>query len=326
MMMTMSILWEIGFMRPVRLWALLALPVLAVVYLVLIWLKRSKTRRQATNLDILFPRRSAWKRHVAVGAAILSLGSLTLAWAQPNGYVQVPRDRATIFLVIDVSRSMEATDVAPNRLQAAKDAATDFVNNLPKGFNASLVAFSGTASLLVPPTEDRGKITTAIAGLRVGPSTAIGEGIFTALDAISLIPPDPAFPDDPPGVAMVVLSDGASNLGRSSTAAAKQAKADGVAVSTIAFGTKDGYIPGPYGSRQSVPVEAGELKNIADASGGKAYSAGSLGQLREVYDNIAQTVGYEMQETEITARFVGFAVGFGLIAVLGAMSLAARWP
>jgi Ca-activated chloride channel family protein len=230
-----------------------------------------------------------------------------------------------VFLVLDISNSMAATDVSPTRLIAAKDAATEFVEGLPRGFNAALVAFHGTASLLVPPTSDRDKIISAIAGLQLGPSTAIGEGIYTALDAIPLIPPDPDHPDEPPGVAMVVLSDGESNFGRSSTAAAKQAKEDGVAVSTIAFGTPNGYIPDRFG-RQPVPVNRTELKNIADVSGGKADLAESLEELREVYENIAQTVGYEMEETEITARFVGFAAIFGVIAVLGAMSLAARWP
>ncbi|MDR0958746.1 MAG: VWA domain-containing protein [Propionibacteriaceae bacterium] len=316
---------EIGFMRPERLWALLAVPILLVIYFGLTLARHSRTKQQASNLSILFPKRQAWKRHIAVVAAIASLGSLTLAWAMPNGFIEVPRDRATVFLVIDVSNSMAATDIKPSRLEAAQEAAIEFVDELPSGYNISLVSFSGTAQLLVPPTSDRGQATAAISKLTLGPSTAIGEGIYTALDAVSLIPPDPDDPDEKPGVAIVVLSDGDSNIGRSSIKAAEEAKEDDIAVSTIAYGTPYGVIDTPMGP-YNVGVNTGELEDIADVSGGHSYSAESLDQLREVYQDVARTVGYELEEDEITERFVGFAIILAVISVLGLMSLAARWP
>jgi Ca-activated chloride channel family protein len=316
---------EIGFMRPERLWALWAVPLLLAAYGLLTWRRRRRLRRQATNRNVLFPRRRAWIRHVSVIAAILSLASLTLAWAMPNGWIQVPRERATIFVVIDVSRSMAATDVAPDRLRAAQTAAKEFVGTLPDGFNVSLISFAATATLLVPPSLDRAEVERAIDGLRLAPATAIGDAIYAALDARVLIPPDPDDPDQPLPAAIVLLSDGATTMGRASAPAAEEAAKLGLPVSTIAFGTPYGTIE-DRGIPQPVPVDKDELARVAKLSGGKAYSAESLEQLREVYQNISRSVGYDLVEDEITEQFVGYAVILGVIAVVGVMSLGARWP
>ncbi|MCL2470442.1 MAG: VWA domain-containing protein [Propionibacteriaceae bacterium] len=319
------ILMEIGFMRPERLWALVAVPVLLGVYLVWSFARRSKASVDRSALAVLFPKRKAWKRHVAVVAAIATLASLTLAWATPNGYTNVPKDRATIFLVMDVSLSMEATDVQPTRIAAAEQAAKEFVSELPAGFNVALISFAGTASLLVPPTTDRGQVDAAIDGLQLLQSTAIGEGIYSALDALALIPPDPNHPNDPAPAAIVLISDGVSNTGRSSSDAALQSKSLQIPIFTIAYGTPNGYIV-DQGQRNPVPVDKDELRTIAQLSGGKAYSADSLGQLRDVYSGISRTVGYDKEKTEITEQFVGYATVLGVIALLAVMSLAARWP
>ena len=316
---------EVGFTFPMRLWALCVVPILLLIYLAWGWKRRPRKTGERTGLEALFPKRKAWKRHIAVVAAIATIVSLTLAWAMPFGYVNVPRERATVILVMDVSISMEAEDVAPNRLKAAQQAAIEFIHELPYGFNVSLISFAATAALLVEPTQDRGRVEAAIDSLQLRQSTAIGEGIYAALDATALIPPDPNHPNDPCPVAIVLLSDGESNTGRSSSAAAEEAKAQGIAVFTIAFGTADGYIM-DRGRRNPVPVNKAELRNIANISGGRAYSADSLGQLREVYAGISRSVGYERQEAEITERFVGFGVIFGVVSLLGVMSLAARWP
>ena len=319
-------IFEVGFIFPQRLWALVAVPVLLLLYLVWNGLRRSRTKTARTGLEVLFPKRRAWKRHVAVIAAVASLASLTIAWAAPAGYVNVPRDRATVFLVIDISLSMRATDVPPDRLKAAQTAAKEFINDIPDGFNVSLISFAAAATMLVPPTPNRPQVETAIDSLTLRQSTAIGEGIYSALDGLSLIPDDPFHPNDPAPAVIVLLSDGESNTGRSSTSAAQDAKALEVPIFTIAFGTANGYIIDDRGASNPVPVNKEELRNIAAISGGKAYSADSLGQLREVYSGISRTIGYEKEETEITERFVGFAVVFGVIALLGVMSLAARWP
>ena len=147
----------ISFFHPERLWLLALVPVLLLLYGALLQRSRSRARRVGIdNLAKVMPKQAAWKRHVAVVAAVGSLAALVVAFAQPKDAVDVPRERATVVLAIDVSRSMEATDVDPNRLDAAKEAASGFVDLLPRGFNTSLVAFAGSSSIITPPTQDRG--------------------------------------------------------------------------------------------------------------------------------------------------------------------------
>jgi Ca-activated chloride channel family protein len=323
--MTMTFL-EIGFMRPERLWALAALPVLALAYLFMVWRKRSRIRRKTSNLQVLFPKKNAWLRHLSVFAAILSVGALVVAWAMPNGWVRVPKERATVFLVLDISRSMAAEDVKPTRLAAAQEAAKEFVDELPAGFNVCLISFAANATLLVPPTLDRELVKVSIDALELKPSTAIGEGIYTALDSRVLIPEDPDHPDEPPPAAIVLLSDGETTIGRASAKAAERAGELGIPVSTIAFGTDWGTIPGEHGEPEPVPVNREELQTVADKSGGQAYEAESLDELRQVYEGISQSVGYEEVEDEITEQFVGYAVVLAVLAAAGLIALGARWP
>lgn len=316
------------FQYPDRLWFLALIPVLLLVYLLLI--RRTAGRRRAFGLDQLsrlLPRQQAWKRHVAVTLALASLASLTLAFAMPSGEVNVPRERATVCIAIDVSLSMEAEDIEPNRLQAEKIAASQFVDMLPTGFNAALVGFAGYGTMLVPPTTDRGLVKRAIDGLQLRPSTTIGEGIYSCLDALSLAPRDERRPDEPPPGAIVLLSDGASipGLGRPSAQAAADAKAVKAPIYTIAYGTAGGYIM-RSGIREPVPVDKAELRRIADISGGQAFTAGSAQELRQVYASIATQIGYEKQYREITERFAGAALVLAVLASLAVMSLAARWP
>ncbi|MDR0849137.1 MAG: VWA domain-containing protein [Propionibacteriaceae bacterium] len=323
----MLTLLEIGFLRPWRLWGLAGVAGLLLVYLVWTLAKHSRTDRRASDLQILFPKRRAWKRHIAVVASILALGSLVLAWATPNGYIQVPRDRATVFLVMDVSLSMEATDVKPTRLKAAQEAANAFVDDLPTGFNISIISFAATPAMLVPPTSDRGQAHVAIDALKLAPSTNIGDAILTAIAGLSLIPPDPDHPNDPAPAVIVLISDGESNTGSPSAKAAAKAQELSVPVFTIAYGTETGYIiDEETGQRNPVPVNKEELRNIANISGGKAYTADSLEKLNEVYDGISRSIGYEQEKAEITEQFVGYAIVLSVIALLGVMSLAARWP
>lgn len=313
------------FMRPVRLWALLAIPILLLTYALMVWRRSGGPRTPKSTLDAVLIRQASWKRHLAVVAAVLSVAALVVAWAIPRGYEEVPRERATVIVVIDVSRSMLAEDVKPTRLAAAQSAAKEFAEMMPKAFNVGLVAFAGTASLVVPPTTDRGAVTSAIDNLQLAPSTAIGEGIYTALDALALVPPDPDHPDDPAPAAIVLLSDGESNLGRSSATAAKAAKDRGVPVNTIAYGTATGYII-DRGQKNSVPVNHAELKRIADLSGGTKYSAESIEELRKVYEGIARSIGYEKVAVETTGRYVGIALLCGIVAALASIALGACWP
>jgi Ca-activated chloride channel family protein len=275
--------------------------------------------------DLVIPRDRTWLRHLAVGLSILSLLTLTLAFAKPKDEVSVPRERATIVVTIDVSLSMEATDVKPTRLEAAKAAARDFVNALPPKFNVALVSFAGTATTVVPPTLDRGAVTAAIENLRPDRSTAIGEGIYTSLAALAQVPPDPDNPDAVVPARVVLLSDGKTQVGRTSDQAAQEAKAQRVPIYTIAYGTADGYIE--IGGRQEpVPVDKAELARVSKISGGEAYSAASAGQLKQVYKDIGSSVGKEKVDREVTARYAGFGLGLAILAALGMISLGARWP
>lgn len=324
--MTTRLIPMLTFMEPGRLWWLVLIPVLLLLYLVLLRRtgKRSRTTG-ITNLNRVLPKQQAWKRHIAVGAAVLSLAALNVAFAKPSDQVDVPRDRATIVLAIDVSRSMIAEDVNPNRLDAAKAAAKDFLGMLPPRFNVSLVAFAGTASVVVAPTVDRGLVSRAIEGLEVAPSTAIGEGIYSSLDALTLAPVDPDNPDEAAPGAIVLLSDGFTNIGRRSAVAAQEAKKRGIPVYTIAYGTRDGYVQ-DGGRRQPVPVNHEELERVAEISGGRKFSAGSSAELKEVYASIAQSIGYVKVEQEVTEIYAGYALGFAALAAMAVIALGARWP
>jgi Ca-activated chloride channel homolog len=314
------------FLAPSRLWLLLLIPALVGLYVLLIQRKRNRNKQVGrTMFDLVIPRDRTWLRHLAVGLSILSLLTLTLAFAKPKDEVSVPRERATIVVTIDVSLSMEATDVEPTRLEAAKSAARDFVNALPPKFNVALVSFAGTATTVVPPTLDRGAVTAAIENLRPDRSTAIGEGIYTSLAALAQVPPDPDNPDAVVPARVVLLSDGKTQVGRTSDQAAQEAKAQRVPIYTIAYGTADGYIE--IGGRQEpVPVDKAELARVSKISGGEAYSAASAGQLKQVYKDIGSSVGKEKVDREVTARYAGFGLGLAILAALGMISLGARWP
>ena len=314
------------FMRPERLWWLAMIPLLLGLYVFLLWRRRRKARPHAiTNLERVLPKQQAWKRHVAVGAAVLALGALNVAFAQPKGEVEVPRERATVVITLDISRSMIAQDVAPDRITAAKSAAKDFLNLLPAGFNVSLVSFAGTAAVVVPPTTDRGVVAAAIDNLQVAPSTAIGEGIYSSLDAMAQAPPDPDHPDEPAPGAVVLLSDGYTNVGRPSDQAARDAAAQPIPIYTIAYGTANGYVEN-NGRREPVPVNPAELAQVSRLSGGKAFTAGSAGQLKEVYSSIAKSVGYVKVDQEVTEQYAGYALLLAVLAAVAVISLGARWP
>ncbi|SDE60217.1 Ca-activated chloride channel family protein [Auraticoccus monumenti] len=314
----------IDFAFPLRLWALAAIPVLVLLYLLLA--RRIARRRGSRNtLQMVVPRDRTWLRHVAVALALMSLVTLTLAWAKPTQDIEVPSERGTIVVTIDVSLSMEATDVEPNRLEAAKVAAIDFVQGIPPRYNVSVVTFAQTAAILVPPTTDHGAATAAIENLQLAPSTAIGEGIFTSLNALLQVPPDPENPDEPPPARIVLLSDGKTTYGRSAAVAAEQARVQEVPIYTIAYGTENGYVE-IEGQREPVPVDRVELQNVADISGGEAYEAQSAEQLVQVYEDIQSSVGTERVPMEATSRYAGAGLFFAVLASLGLVSLAARWP
>lgn len=313
----MSALWPDAFLSPTRLYALLAVIGVALGYL-LSSFQRSRYTVRFTNLgllDTVAPKRPGWRRHLVAVAFLLGLAGLALAWARPADEVQVPKERATVVLAIDTSLSMEASDVPPTRLEAAQSAALDFIEDLPEQINVGLVTFDGVARVRVTPTTDRRPVRSAIESLELGPATAIGEAVFAGLDAIENAPLADA-EGEPVPATMVVMTDGNTTVGRPDADGAAAAAEAEVPVSTIAFGTDRGTVV-IDGEIQPVPVEEGALQTIADQTGGRFFQAESLGELESVYADIGSSVGFDTEQQEVTARFVGYAaLLLGLSSVL----------
>ena len=313
-----------GFIDPGRLWLLAIIPLLVAAYILLLHRKSSGGIR-FTNTSVLakvLPKQSQWLRHVTVGLALLSLVTLIGAWARPNGMDKVPRERATIVLVIDVSQSMTATDVQPTRLDAAKTAAKAFVASLPTAYNVALVSLSGNPSVRVPPITDRAALNRAIDVLQPQDGTAIGDSIKAALAALDQAPKGS---NNTPAPGMIVLlSDGANNAGQSPLQEAQDSAKRSVPVYTISYGTDNGYVD-LDGQRSRVPPDPATLKAIASETKGQEYSADNVSQLKNAYQSIKSEVGYEGKVKEITATAAGVGLVFALLAALGALTLGARW-
>ncbi len=315
------------FASPARLFILIAIPFLVAVY-VLANRRKNKRGMRFTNtsmLEVIVPKQSQWRRHLSVALALLSLGTLTMAFARPEATIQVARERATVVLVIDASRSMTATDVKPNRLAAAKTAAENFVTDLPEKYNVSVVSMAGNVSILVPPTQQHQTVSRAIETIQPQDSTAIGEGIITALRAVDQAPRDPSDPDSTAPAAIVLLSDGENTTGRAPAQAAAQAAQRKVPVYTIAYGTQNGFVD-LEGQRYAVPPNQQQLQEIAQLTQAKFFAAASADELKTVYQNIGSAVGYEPSKAEVTSRFALYGFAFAVLAAIGAVTLAARWP
>ena len=269
-------------------------------------------------------RRPGGWRHVPAAVLLLALSSAVLAVARPARAVQVPRERATIVLAVDVSSSMEAEDIVPSRIVAARMAAASFVDLIPETLNVGLVSFSGAASVLVSPTTDHVAVKNGIAALPLGPRTAIGEAVFASMTAIKAVPASSGG-QPPPPARIVLLSDGETTTGRSNAEAARAAADAKIPVYTIAFGTDGGFVVRD-GGRLKVPVNEAALGEIAVATGGRAYEAGSAEQLNQVYDDIGHSVGYVTERREITSVFAGIGLLAGLAAAAGAVGWFGRLP
>ncbi|MDR1214214.1 MAG: VWA domain-containing protein [Propionibacteriaceae bacterium] len=313
-----------GFMDPQRLWVLALLPVLIVLYVILLR-RKAKQGMRYTNTSILavvMPGQSQWLRHITVALALLSLITLSLAWARPLGVEQVPRQRATVVVVVDISLSMTATDVEPSRLEAAKTEAIEFISGLPAEFNVALVSLSGNPSVRMPPVTDHAAVINLIERLQPQESSSVGDALQAALSALEQAPAG----DDgslAPGM-IVLLSDGANTGGQAPRQVAQQCAQSQVPIYTIAFGTDNGYVD-LDGSRQPVPPDIGLMRELAQATDGQSYTADNASQLRDAYRRIESEVGFVETEKEITATAAGLSGVFALIAAVGAVMLGARW-
>ncbi|MEY2554104.1 MAG: Ca-activated chloride channel [Ilumatobacteraceae bacterium] len=308
--------WD--FLAPGRLWLLVVVAGLVVAYLFAQRRRAANTVRftQIEMLEQIAPKRAGWRRHAVAGVQLAALTIGVVGAAQPV-HRTVTRSKAAgkIILLFDVSLSMGADDVSPNRLDAAKKAGVDFVDAVDADVELGVISFSGTVDVAVEPTTDRQRLTAAIDALQLGEGTAIGDAIAAGVRILQRN----ATKGESPGT-LVVLSDGETTQGRPTADGAKVAADAKVPVYTIAFGTDQGSITNPStGQVDPVPVKLDELQNAADVTGGKSYVAPSAGDLAKAYAdiraNLQQTQGDPITTIhELTWRYLLAAVILMMIA------------
>ncbi|MGV0644912.1 VWA domain-containing protein [Mycolicibacterium sp. XJ879] len=311
------------------------LVVLAVIGLyIIVSLSRHRRMLRFANMELLesvAPKRQTRWRHLPAILLVAALVFFTVAMAGPTHDVRIPRNRAVVMLVMDVSQSMRATDVLPNRMAAAQEASKQFADELTPGINLGLISYAGTATVLVSPTTGREATKNAIDNLQFADRTATGEGIFTALQAIATVGAVIGGGDEPPPARIVLFSDGKETVPsnpdnpKGAYTAARTAKDQGVPISTISFGTPYGYVE-INEQRQPVPVDDEMLAKIADLSGGEAFTASSLEQLRQVYANLQQQIGYETIKGDASTGWLRLGALALALATLAALAINRRLP
>ena len=322
-----------GFKHP---WFFLfLLVVLGLIGLyIIVQTARQKRILRFANMELLesvAPKRPTRWRHLPAILMVLSLTLFTVAMAGPTNDVRIPRNRAVVMLVIDVSQSMRATDVSPSRLVAAQEAAKQFAEQLTAGINLGLIAYAGTATVLVQPTTNRDATKTAIDKLQLADRTATGEGIFTALQAIATVGAVIGGGDEPPPARIVLMSDGKETVPsnpdnpKGAYTAARTANDQGVPISTVSFGTPYGTVD-INGQKQPVPVDDAMLKKIADLSGGDSYTASSLEQLKEVFTSLQEQIGYETIKGDASVGWLRLGSLVLALAAVAALLINRRLP
>lgn len=312
---------------------LLVVLLLVALHVAARFLRRRRVLRFANMelLESIAPSPPSRWRHVPTALLATSLVLLTTAMAGPTHDIRVPLNRAVVMLVIDVSESMAATDVAPSRLAAAQVAGKKFADELTPGINLGLVEFAATATLLVAPTTDRSAVKAAIDSLRPAPRTATGEGIFTALQAIATVGAVMGGGPGPPPARIVLESDGAENVPmnpndpQGAFTAARAAKAQGVQISTISFGTPNGTVV-YEGATLPVPVDDQTLQQICQITGGQAFHADSLDALENVYSTLQQQIGFQTVRGDASAGWILLGAVVMAGAVLAGLLLNRRIP
>jgi Ca-activated chloride channel homolog len=318
----------VSFGAPLMLLALVLVPALLAGYVVL---QRDRSRAAAAFaapalMPSVAPRRPRWRRHVPLAAFLLAIAVLVVALAKPQRTVAVPVEKAQIMLLTDVSGSMLATDVKPNRLVAARRAAQRFIDSVPKQVNVGIEAFNQTPQVLASPTTDRDALAAALGRLRSSGGTATGEAIQTA---VKVLQQAPSTNGKKPPSAIVLLSDGASTKGVPPLQAAQAAARARIPIYTVTLGTPGGTITVPRSPdnpaagtvTKPVPPDVPSLQAIAQASKGKSYTAENAKDLSAVYERLGSQLGTKKEPRQITAGFAG--AGLALLG-LGAL-LSLRW-
>jgi Ca-activated chloride channel homolog len=316
-----------GFLNPGRLWWLLVVAALAVAYVAAQqWRRRTTLRFTAIDLlDRVAPHRPGWRRHAVAGLYLVGLAVGVVAIARPIERETVRTEsEGRIVVLFDVSLSMMATDVDPSRLEAAKQAARDFVDQVDPNVEVGLISFSGVVTNEVEPTLDRDAMDRGIDNLELAESTAIGDALVGGTRLLTNLADNGGNEDVAPG-AIVLLSDGETTVGRPTAEGGRAAADAGVPVFTIAFGTPEGTITDPV-SGQTVPVavQPGPLQDVADETGGTAYEAATGSELADAYgkiqDSLGQTLGEEVETiTELTWQWA--AVALAILAAAWALGL-----
>ena len=339
------------FLWPEMLWLLLIVPALVLAYW---WLLRRKKKLAVRYASLAMVRDAMgagqrMRRHVPPVLFLLALALMIFAVSRPNAIVTLPSQHETVILAMDVSGSMRATDVQPNRLVAAQEAARAFVHDQPPRTKVGIVSFAATASLVQPPTRTHEDIIAAIDRFQLQRGTAVGSGILVSLKTIF---PDAEFDlrgsnprgdplrdssrgtpidkaqksDKPPvqtvppgsyaGAAIILLTDGQTTTGPDPIEAAKMAAERGVRIFTVGIGTEKGELIGAEGWSMRVRLDEGALKSIANITQGEYFYAGTAPDLKKVYQTLNSKIVLEKKQTEITALFSAAAA---LLAVMAAL-------
>jgi Ca-activated chloride channel homolog len=326
----------IDFLEPERLLLLIVVAVLAAAYIAtLVWRTAAQVRfTQVDLLDRVVPKRPRWRRHVIAVVQLLGLALAVVAVARPvERTSERTKSEGRILVVFDVSLSMEATDVEPNRIEAAKAAARSFIEEVDADVEVGLVSFAGSVRVEVEPTLDRDRIDRRIEGLDLDFSTAIGDALETSTKLLVDLADNSAEEagterDDElaPG-AIVLLSDGATTVGVPTAEGAATAAEAGIPVFTIAFGTATGTITDPVsGEVVDVAVQPEELEVVAEATGGQAFEARTGNELVEAYDQVRESLGETLgEEIEITKELTWQWAMAAFILLVIAWSLSLWW-
>jgi Ca-activated chloride channel family protein len=322
----------VSFDYPVALLALAFIPLTGLIYLA----AQRRRRRFAvrfTNVDLLadvVTDTPSWRRHIPPLLFLLALAALALAIARPYETLNVAKRKATVMLVTDTSGSMQATDVKPTRLVAAREAAKGFVDQTPKKVDLGLITFNNIPQVLVPPTDDRNRVKASLDTVQSRGGTAIGSAIQTALNSLKPVLTKNKGNDtkkgakkSAPPASIVLLSDGYSTTGPEPLTAARQAKDLNVPVYTVALGTENAVVQvaDPVGGYRTVqvPPDRETLKRVAETTGAKFFATGDSKKLSEIYKSLGSRIGFKKERRELTPAFAG--AGLALMMLGGAFSL-----